>query len=159
MRKIISIAFLTFAMFGCKDNEKKADTKPMTEVKTEADDIDAPILEKACYAYIKDGNLARFEVTQIDGSSVKGQLTYAYAEKDKNDGTFEGILTGDTLLGTYTFMSEGVMSVREIAFKVEDNQLLEGYGDMDENGTRFKDTSTLNYPNTMPLKKGECGGK
>jgi hypothetical protein len=96
------------------------------------------------------------EVTKIEGDAVSANLRYAYAEKDKNDGTFYGNLHGDKLFGTYTFMSEGKKSVRDVAFKIEKDQIVEGFGDLVEGGTTFKNTSNLTYSSTTPWKKVDC---
>ncbi len=43
-----------------------------------------------------------------------------------------------------------------MAFWVKDNQLIEGYGDLNEDGTKFTDVNTIKYTSTMPLTKVEC---
>lgn len=53
-------------------------------------------------------------------------------------------------------MSEGTESKREVAFRVKDNQLIEGYGPMNENGDAFTDKSSIAYSANMPLKKTDC---
>lgn len=52
----------------------------------------------------------------IDNNIVNGDLEYKRFEKDRNKGTIKGMFRGDTLFADYTFMSEGVMSVREVMF-------------------------------------------
>ena len=66
------------------------------------------------------------------------------------------ILNGDKLIGTYTFDSEGKSSSREVAYELKDNQLIEGYGDLDDSGTKFKDVNTIKYTSTTPLLKVDC---
>lgn len=158
MKQFMLITFLMITLAGCKNNEKKEAEEPMTEVKndTTVDTKEEPKLEIGCYIYNERGDLVRFEITEINGNSVKGKLNYAYAEKDKNEGTFEGVLTGDKLLGKYTFMSEGVQSVRDVAFKVEKDQVVQGFGDLNNDGSTFKDTTKLNYSATTPWKKAPC---
>ncbi len=87
---------------------------------------------------------------------MEANLTYAYAEKDKNTGTFTGEFNDGKLVGTYTFQSEGVESKRQVAFMLKDNQLVEGYGELNEDGTIFKDVNSVNYSSTMPLTKMDC---
>ena len=108
-----------------------------------------------CYAYHKNGDTINFKINQED-DNITGTLKIAYAEKDANKGTFKGILNGDTLMGTYTFKSEGRRSEREIAFLIKGNQLIEGYGKMTENGTAFRDKNSIEFPPTMPLTKVDC---
>ena len=158
MKHLMLIACLILTLSGCKNNESKKTEDPMTEVQkdTDMDGSKEPKLEVGCYLYNEQGDLVRFEITTINGSSVKGKLNYAYAEKDKNEGTFDGVLTGNKLFGKYTFMSEGTESIRDVAFKVEKNQVVEGFGDLNDDGATFKDTTKLNYRATTPWKKGPC---
>lgn len=157
MKQLMLLTFLMITLSGCKNNEKKEVEEPMTEVeKVPLAETTKPRLEVGCYVFNENGDLVRFEITDINGNAVTGKLNYAYAEKDKNEGTFEGVLTGDKLFGRYTFMSEGVESIRDVAFKVEEDAIIEGFGEMNEDGTTFKDTTKLNYPSSAPLKKGPC---
>ncbi|MEO6346854.1 MAG: hypothetical protein ABIO60_03000 [Aquaticitalea sp.] len=158
MKQLMLITFLLISLTSCKNNEKKETEEPMTDVKDDSmmDTKKEPTLEVGCYVYNEKGDLVRFEITEIDGTSVKGKLNYAYAEKDKNEGTFDGVLTGDKLFGKYTYMSEGVESIRDVAFKVEKDQIIEGFGDLNDDGTTFKDTTKINYQATTPWKKGPC---
>lgn len=158
MKNLMLIAFFTISLVGCKNDKKSTSDQPMTEVSKDSDvnKNNTPELEVGCYIYNAKGDLVRLEITNINGTSVKGKLNYAYAEKDKNEGTFEGVVTGDKLLGSYTFISEGIESVRDVAFKIEKNQVVEGFGDLNDDGATFKDTSKLNYRATTPWKKGPC---
>jgi len=112
-------------------------------------------LEMGCYSYHGNGNAIDLEITGLN-NGVSGKLMYALDGKDRNSGTFSGRLNGDKLLGTYTFISEGIESMREVAFLIKDNQLIEGYGELNENGTTFVDRSNLSYTSTMPLTKTDC---
>ncbi|KKN46648.1 hypothetical protein LCGC14_0671010 [marine sediment metagenome] len=87
---------------------------------------------------------------------MEANLTYALAEKDKNTGTYKGEFNDGKLIGTYTFQSEGVESKRQVAFMLSDDQLIEGYGELNEDGSLFKDVNTVNYSSTMPLSKTDC---
>lgn len=75
---------------------------------------------------------------------------------NNNTGTFIGALKEDRLIGAYTFMLEGMESSREVAFQVKDGQLIEGYGEMNKDGTSFKNYGSINFSSTMPLTRGEC---
>ena len=85
-----------------------------------------------------------------------GNLNYAFKEKDANTGTFSGVLKDSVLIGNYSFMSEGMVSSREVAFLVKENQLIEGFGELDETGTGFKDKDNISFSSSMPLTKTEC---
>lgn len=147
--KTISIAVILFTVLSCKNNDKKS-TKVITE-----EDYTAVSLESGCYIYDKNDNLINFEILSTD-NPVKGNLTYSFREKDKNTGQFIGEIKENKLIGTYTFLSEGVESQREVAFLIKENQLIEGYGDLDETGTKFLNRSNIDYTSTMPLTKKNC---
>jgi hypothetical protein len=113
-----------------------------------------------CYSYNKNKDYVMLKITIID-NKVTGDLVYEYYEKDKNSGKINGVIKGDTLFADYTFMSEGLTSLREVAFLIKQNELVEGYGAVEEKEgkTIFKDKSTLEFNNTMVLKKIECNRK
>lgn len=158
MKQVILMICLCISIVGCKNNDKNKEAESKTEIEQEVTkrDKNQTPLEIGCYVYKGNGDLVKFEITEINNNNVKGILNYAYAEKDKNDGTFEGVLNGDKLFGTYTFMSEGVQSTRDLAFKIEKKQIVEGFGDLNEDGTTFKDTTAINYNSTTPWPKGPC---
>lgn len=143
-------------MLNCKKKEEKTENTNSQEVlskeKTPAS------LDLGCYIFNDGKNDVTFEITE-NGSEIKGNLTYAFAEKDKNSGIFIGKLNDGILLGKYTFQSEGTESVREVAFKIDDNKLIEGYGDLNEDCTAFKDATNLNFSSKMPLTKTDCAKK
>lgn len=159
MKQLILLTIVLTSLFGCKSNEKKEDTllKPnMEEEIVPVADKNNTSLQLGCYEYITDRDMVKMEITKIEGNTITAKLNYAYAEKDKNEGTFIGILEDDTLIGNYTFMSEGIQSVRDLAFKVNGDEIVEGYGELNDDGTTFKDTSKINYQSTNPLKKTDC---
>ncbi|PWI28937.1 hypothetical protein DI383_13955 [Flavobacteriaceae bacterium LYZ1037] len=153
-KKIVLLTFVTVAFFNCKNKEEKPDEVIIEEVVEEVV-VTAPTLEKGCYTYNENGSMVNMEITSSD-NPVEGNLTYEFAEKDKNTGTFKGEFNDGKLIGTYTFQSEGVESARQVAFMLKDNQLVEGYGEMNEDGTTFKDVNSVNYSPTMPLTKTDC---
>ncbi|MGV9004785.1 hypothetical protein [Flavobacterium sp.] len=154
MKKILFITITLFAISACKNNSKIDST---TAVDTKSSALTNPdkVIEKGCYTYSNNGSVVRMEVTEND-NQVAGTLKIAYAEKDASTGTFIGKMNGDKLMATYTFSSEGKQSTREIAFQLNNNQLIEGYAEMDETGTTFKDATAIVYDSNMPLSKVMC---
>lgn len=143
-KQILFSVSIILLLAGCKKAEPIAPGEP---VKTET--------QKECYSYEKDGTLISLQM-EVTGESVMGAMVYALAEKDKNAGLLGGTLKDSILIADYTFESEGTTSVRQVAFKLENGQLLEGYGDMNEDGTKFKDISKLKFDSKMPLSKRDC---
>ncbi len=153
--KLAVVLMLSFAVFfSCKNNEEKVG-ETMIEERVKEEAVMTPTLEKGCYIYNANGTMVNLEITKTD-NPVEGNLTYAFAEKDKNTGTFSGNMNEGKLIGTYTFQSEGVESKRQIAYMLKDNQLVEGFGELNEDGTMFKDANSVNYSSTMPLTKTDC---
>lgn len=147
-RILFSIAFAC-VLIGCK-KETPAPVPATKEI--------IPALGKtssACYEVNKSGNIISLRINYND-DKVDGTLSYALQEKDKNTGTFEGQIKDSIIIADYTFQSEGVKSVRQIAFKLKGNQAIEGYGDMNDEGTRFKDIAKLNFDGKMPMDKVSC---
>lgn len=155
MKKLVFTCFALSVMIGCKTKEKQEENNVQTDSRIEAVEEKTPSVELGCYIYDANGNLIILEITDIN-DSVLGNLSYALKEKDANTGTFAGILKDSVLLGSYTFISEGTESTREVAFLVKGNQLIEGFGELDETGTAFKDKSTLSFSSSMPLSKTDC---
>ncbi len=113
--------------------------------------------ENSCYVYTSAKDTVNLHL-QISGNIVTGDLAYNYFAKDKNTGTIQGNMKGDTLFAEYKFMSEGTESMREVVFLKKGNDFVEGYGDAEEKNGKmiFKNTSGLNFNNNLILKKVAC---
>ncbi len=154
MKKLLILPILAISLTACKNKTEKEPTA--TEVQ-EAETMEpiTSLLERGCYSYDANDNVINLEITGVE-KGVTGTLNYELDGKDSNSGTFVGTVHEDKLFGTYTFMSEGVESTREIAFLIKDRQLVEGYGPLNETGTAFADRNNINYASTMPLAKTDC---
>lgn len=153
MKKILILFLVTTLTTSCKKEKYKNDvTKESKEVVVETP---TTLLQIGCYEYNKEGNQILFKITEI-GNTIKGAINYVLAEKDANTGTFSGTLTDNKLIGIYTFSSEGTESTREVAFMVKDDQLIEGFGELNKTGNAFKNKNNISYTSTMPLTKTDC---
>ncbi len=148
MTRLFYIICWLLLVIGCK-NETTIVVDDEKEISL------APRLNKGCYGYEKDGTSIKFNVSEV-GDIVSGSLDISIHEKDRNHGVFTGAVHGNKVIGVYTFESEAIKSTREMAFLITDSGLYEGYGEMDKNGTVFKDTSAINYTSSMPLRKTSC---
>jgi hypothetical protein len=110
-----------------------------------------------CYTYTikKDSAFLRINITD---NVVSGDLEYNNFEKDSNKGTIKGKMLGDTLLADYTFLSEGVTSIREIAMIRKGADFVEGFGEAEETNGKmsFINRSKLNFKKGMVFKKTNC---
>ena len=79
-------------------------------------------------------------------------------EKDNNYGTLRGQLREGLLVADYLFHSEGVLSKRQVVFKLTGTSFIEGYGEVIyENGkATFKDIDSLNFSHSFVLDKVTC---
>ncbi len=120
------------------------------EAEKQTDELAAmPTHVTACYRYQQGNDTISLRLVQTD-KQVSGELLYNLYQKDKSNGTLSGQLSGDTLFATYTFQSEGLTSVREVAFLKQDTALVEGYGEVTETGGEMQlaDKSQLEFGNT-----------
>lgn len=125
-------------------NEEEANAKKSTE--------------KVCYVYMQNRDTITITITPVDSLNFRGTMVYKLAEKDRNVGVLQGFRKGDTLLANYTFQSEGVSSVRQVAFKESDSTLVEGFGEIIQvkDTTKFQNTDSLNFDSKMVLQQTKC---
>ncbi len=97
-------------------------------------------------------------ITTQNNKQVAGTLEFKNFEKDSSHGTLVGIYENDLLVGDYSFSSEGMNSVRQVAFKKSQNGFVEGFGDVETKGNKevFKDSSKLTFDNSYEFKKVVC---
>jgi hypothetical protein len=110
-----------------------------------------------CYSYTGNTDSVTMSI-HINDNTVTGELEYHLYEKDSNTGTIQGMIKGDTLYAEYRFISEGVSSVREVAFLKKEDKWVEGFGSMEENNGSmvFKDRSSLQFNSTIVLTELPC---
>ena len=125
-------------------------TASKTEEKPEAKNDS--ILYK-CFGSYTDKDSVFLKIV-YDGDRVNGDIVYKLFEKDKNVGNFEGTLHGDTVFAVYNFFSEGKTSTREVAFLKKGDMLIEGFGQMDASGTRFKNKGEVDFAGIVLQAEG-----
>ena len=110
-----------------------------------------------CFSYFDNKDSIVLSLT-INGKSVTGRLLYSLHEKDINEGTIKGRFFGDTLLADYSFASEGVQSVRQVAFLRKGNVFQEGYGSTIEKNGRllFANLSQVSFSGNNILLPVNC---
>ena len=154
MKKISIIAGVLISVFVSCKKEKTEDVVP---VASKSEVVDETILDECYMGVLKKDTVSM--TLNIKGNQVhSGKLQYKFFEKDKNQGTIVGELKGDTLFVDYTFMSEGISSVRQIAFLKKGNTYTEGYGNViDDNGkVRFENTKELKFDGETILWRIDC---
>lgn len=154
MKKVIIASVVLMGVFvSCK----KEQTDEKISEKPEAVAVEDAVSEECYLGILKKDTISMS--LNIKGNQVSsGKLSYKFFEKDKNEGTLNGEMKGDTLFADYTFMSEGVSSVRQVAFLKKGNTYTEGYGDIEESNGKviFKNTKQLKFDGKTVLSKVDC---
>jgi len=149
-------AIVFLIIISCNSN-KKENTSTKKKEGVEQQKKKPKGLEKGCYVYNDNKSTISLQVLKRE-DSITGTLLFALAEKDKNTGRFKGQVKNNVLLANYTFESEGVESVRQVAFKVKSDTLLQGYGPMEMKDSIqvFKNPKSLTFDDKFPLVKKAC---
>jgi hypothetical protein len=157
VKSIILLGFILLS--GSCNNEGKTTSEiKQDSIKGETVKKEIPdSLTSGCYSQIAGRDTANLQI-ENKGGSVGGELSYTIFQKDRNDGTLQGEMSGDILTGWYLFKSEGIMSVRQVAWKTKGTELWPGTGEMiEKNDTMFFSfPDKLQYDNTRPFKKVDC---
>ena len=134
--------------FSCNNNTE--DTAP-------EDNNGSPV---HCYGYANERDTILLTLIPM-GESVTGTLAYSLDGKDRNTGTIQGVMRDDLIVADYTFMSEGIRSVRQVAFMKKDSFYIEGYGEVVVTGkrTQFRNTDSLWFNDSIRLLGTSCQNK
>ena len=148
---------LFFLLASCNDEAKTSSAE------TNSDTVHAPgmaitdTVPAGCYSQVMDRDTASLQITN-KGNAVSGSLSYRIYEKDRNVGTIQADQTGDIIRGWYLFKSEGVVSVREVAWKINGEELWPATGEVTQRNdtTLFAQPNSLKFDNEHPFKKIPC---
>jgi hypothetical protein len=154
MKKVIIASLVLMGFFVSCKNEKTEEKIPTIHKEIVVEET----VYEECYLGILKKDTVSMSLN-IKGNQISsGKLSYKFFEKDKNEGTLIGEMKGDTLFADYTFMSEGVTSVRQVAFLKNGTIYTEGYGDIEENNGKvfFKNTKQLKFNGKIVLSKVDC---
>ncbi|HEY6171913.1 MAG TPA: hypothetical protein VIX80_06625 [Candidatus Kapabacteria bacterium] len=146
-RTFLGLVACISILSSCKNEPKQTPEQQPASVNT-----------TQCYSYATDKDTVSLKLT-FEGNEVMGDLSYKYFQKDQSKGTLIGVMTGDTLFAIYTFTSEAVESTREVAFLKKGNDLVEGYGNVQEKDglVIFANKGSLDFSSKILLKLVECG--
>ena len=111
-----------------------------------------------CYVATLGKDVYTLVLRTEDNKNVTGMIAYNNYQKDSSSGSFVGTFDGNLLIGNYSFDSEGMHSDRELVFKRQGDNLVEGFGPTTVvNGKESLDLSRINYDsNTTFVKNGNC---
>lgn len=122
-----------------------------------AESPEAPTNQMTCFAF-NNGEDSIMMSLERKGNQVHGNLSFNYYEKDSNRGTFLGNINGDTLWANYSFLSEGIVSNREVVFLRKEDDLIQGYGEVTEREGNlvFTNRNDIRFDNNFILSKVAC---
>jgi len=83
---------------------------------------------KGCYIAKLNKDIYSLNIQSENNGNVAGTLSYNNFEKDSSSGSINGTFTNDTLVGNYSFDSEGSHSDRQVIFKKVGDNFVEGFG-------------------------------
>jgi hypothetical protein len=131
------------------------DTKDANTVTPPSDNKDTTI--GGCYSQVYKRDTVTLQI-DVKGNNVTGPLTYKIFQKDRNDGSIKAVLADSVISGWYLFRSEGIMSVRQIAWRVKPGRLLPAMGEMVQRNdtTMFVNADRLQFDNSKPFVKTTC---
>ena len=155
-----NIGLLGWFLFAgaCNNNGKSsAEINSDTVVNNTAATAIIDSLSSGCFSQVVDRDTALLQIQQ-KGNTVNGTLSYNIYQKDRNDGTLQAEVSGDIIKGWYLFKSEGIISVREVSWKINGEELWPAMGEMiPKNDTMmFAQPAKLRYENSRPFKKVPC---
>jgi hypothetical protein len=155
MKKYLFIAACATICAACNagsGNQEAADSTITAETA-----VAAAAESRTCYVSSKNQDSTYLDL-HIKGDQVSGALNIIPGEKDRNTGTVSGLVKGDTILLDYTFQSEGMQSVRQIAYLQKDGKLIEGFAEVQvQNGkASFKSLGDLKFDGSVVLEQSEC---
>jgi len=155
-----NIALLGLLLFAASCNNKGKSSMEVnsdTVVNETAATIIADSLLSGCYSQImqRDTSLLQLE---NKNNSINGSLSYSIYEKDRNDGTIQADIDKNILSGWYIFKSEGIVSVRQVAWRINGDELWPATGEViQKNDTAmFAQPDKLRYDSLRPFKKVPC---
>ena len=152
-----------FFFFACKDATPPAEPGAVNSQTPHSNAVEtAPIGLPArrvdgCYQMVLKNDTANLTL-QLRDSTVSGNLSYHWYQKDWNDGTIKGVMRGDTVVADYTFQSEGMTSVRQVRFLLRPDGLAQGQGELiEENGkVVYRQPAALHFDTVHPFVRIDC---
>lgn len=163
--KLIPIFLLSFLFLNCNNaDDTKASGADSGAIITDTNrqDVDSNPVNSSdaitgCYMRVMGRDTLAAHLEQ-NGNDISGRLTYDNYEKDGSTGTVNGRLENGILKLVYVFQTEGMTSTMETYFKVQNQALVPGTGEMVQRGDTlsFSNPGTLQYDATMLLTKTDC---
>lgn len=110
-----------------------------------------------CYVATIERNIYALRLDEENNGLITGVMSYNNYQFDGSSGSFMGSYENGILRGNYSFTSEGTDSTRELIFKKEGDNLIQGFGSGKIiNGVEIIDQNlSVNYDPTYTFVKNE----
>jgi hypothetical protein len=156
-KSVLCTAFVVLVDSCSNEGKTSAEISPDSGKTIAASRLTRDTLATGCYSMIASRDSSFMQINS-KGSLITGSLSYNFFQKDRNDGTVQAELNGDVLSGWYLFRSEGVMSVRQVAWKIKGTELWPATGEMMERGDTmmFVDEGKIRFDSAHVFKKVAC---
>jgi hypothetical protein len=161
MKRNLFFLIITICVFiacGKKPAEvPKEEPKPVPKEEPKAPIPQNETKGSTCYSYFGKQDSVYLNMAEAYGM-MTGLLIYKYHKKPQDLGTIQGKMTGDVLIADYSYKIGNDTYVRQVAFKKNGEDLIEGVGpSIDANGKKiFKDLKSVIYDPSRTLKKVPC---
>lgn len=133
--------------FSCTQSVREK-TVVDADVKTNSNSDATTVSLTGCYQMVIDADTAFMKLNQAN-DSLYGTLLYKRKVGSLDDGEINLKTTEGRAEGFYTFKKEGKLVVRQMVFKIKENALAEGYGDV----KMQNDTAVLKYPHAINFEE------
>lgn len=138
---------------------KNIDSKKSQDVIDQNNDLVDSNGIVGCYVMTYNQDVYTMDIKMYEGEIVTGLLHFNNYQKDSSKGDFIGTYKDEIILADYSFQSEGMNSVMQVAFKKFGDDFVRGYGPLSEDGTKFTDVSLIEFDPLQLLslfKLSEC---
>lgn len=112
-----------------------------------------------CYRAIGNGDTIELSLV-VEHQLVEGELKISSRDVGKSHGTIQGSFKGDTLIWDFEYNDLGRTSISQVAFLKRGQDLIQGYGEMDQsNGMYiFNDVNNIEFIHSFALRRVYCPG-
>lgn len=132
MKALILCCAASLAIVSCssnQDKQSKTDSVVVSDtvVKTQStvQTNNAPAASSLCF--LRTDGKTKQDSTSVElvikGNKVSGQMNWIPYQKDSRKGKLDGVIAGDTIKATWTFMQEGMTDTLGLKFKLDKDQL------------------------------------
>lgn len=158
MKYISLIAFgMMVVAISCKPtvNSETEDTATQLPPSPAPERLQQPVSQKYCYYTPNDTAVLTLEIA---GSEATGTYMTHLMGKDKSSGVLEGVISNDTIVANYRYLTNGTEAIREVVFVVRNNTVTEGKGGTTlQNGKEvISDRAALTFDESRAMKVDYC---